>query len=299
MANRCTLEVHIPITDITDETQRLEIQAYFEAEQEWRKEHESGRGFSWKERSEFIANYPGVPSQKTQDRHVESEQYLIPAISPEFSKRNGVQYACIEEGLKFVVPNQKSLFGGANRRLLDMVWHFKHSFPWWAQVGFAGGEKHFGKIDTDEPDGRGWLVWEQPIDKMVSNLADAVAAYEELPVSFELWEWLWAAKELSDLEAIYRWMARIKVAAPNSIVQLDWSEVGWNVLGYERIEADDHPNLLMKEIEEMKRMTDCLNRGEIEEDDFREKYADRRFSNFNDQGYLKILDRELFKFWEL
>lgn len=318
MANRCTLEVYVPIEEIPDKQQKGQIKAYYEADRKWRETR--GDRSAWKEYEEFLAAYPGVPSRRTQERYSfhdfndfgdildgipvkndprigqmkpESEQYNTPTISAEFLERDGQVYACIDEGLSYTIPGQKGLFGGPHVTTLEMRWWFKHSFPWWTQVGFAGGEKLFGKLELDEEsEPRGWLMREQPIKAYLTNITKAISVYEQLPVSFELWEWLWAAKELTSLERAYSDVKLMGQAIPGALLQLDWSEVAFNVMSYEQIESDDYPNQIMQEISSMKELSGKLLRGEIEEEDFRQKYAARRYSTYNPEGYKKIEDRE-------
>ena len=167
MANLCSIEIIIPLEKVPDTKEREQLTALFEAEKKWNEgaliNEELRTG---KNRDSFLSSQPGVPNKRTEwkynffdakvksglvkdgDLKPDSEQWNMPTIHAYFQERDGKIWVHPYdfgrgEGLLFDNENGITFERPEGYRYsphLAMRWEFKWSFPWWAEVGFAGGQ---------------------------------------------------------------------------------------------------------------------------------------------------------------
>lgn len=266
MANRCEIEISIPTTEIPDEKERNEYLALFEAEKRWNSLPGSNALFG-EEYEEFMTSQPGIPTN-TNDQEALGKV----TIRASFKEINGDLW---------LHPYIYKCGGGLTYRLgknqiarVPMEWSFKHSFPWWAQIGFAKGEKLFGAIESNESDHRGWLCWKLEVQKILENLKYVIEVHETFPVSNQAKEWQGIYSDLGKLTEIYGWFGQISRVSKKAIAVLNWSEVAYNVMPYKHIEKNNEPNEIMDYFKQMETDVKQLESGKLSFSKFRNKYAE-------------------------
>lgn len=265
MANRCQIEISIPITEIPDKEERSEYQALYDAEKRWESLPGINAPFG-KEYEEFMASQPGVP---TNTHDPESLGKL--SISASFYNIDG--HLWVHPYIYKYGDGLTYHLGKSQITRVAMDWSFKHSFPWWAQIGFADGEKQFGIIESNEPDHRGWLCWKSEVTKILENLEYAIKAHETFPVSNQAKEWLGVYSDLDKLTDIYGWFGKVNRVSNKAVAVLNWSEVGYNVMHYEHIKNNNEPNEIMDTVKQMASDIKQLESGKLSFVKFRKKYA--------------------------
>ena len=332
MANMCDIKVYVPLSAIPHEEERGHLAALYAAEREYSRlaqdneELRSGRAHD-----EFVSIWPGVPHQRTRWSNSggtfrgrpgeflkpDSEQWSQPTVGALFEERDGEVWVH-----PYKMRDESSLFGqqdgimvfpgtldGRCSTILPMSQDFRHSFPWWAQVGFAGAKKLCDEEGQDPPDGqteefyRQWstehrdkltyLLWEHPVSDVLTNLEYVIDVYEGFPVSGAAWRMAWVWKALSQLEDLYRWFKRIHLVSPRALGVLDWSEVAWNVMTFEQARRINDPNEIMREIREMAEDREAFLEGRLCQSEFEKKYAQQEGDVAGEtRGYVRIASRD-------
>jgi len=265
MANRCQIEISVPINEIPDKKERSEYLALYEAEKRW--ESLPGRNAPFgKEYEEFMASQPGIPTNAYDQESL--GKVTIGASFKELGEDLWVHPYIYKYG------DGLTYYLGRNQiTRVPMDWSFKHSFPWWAQIGFANGEKLFGIIENNEPDHRGWLCWRLEVKEILKNLKYAIKIHETFPVGNQAKEWLAVYSDLDRLTEIYGWFGRVNKVSNKAVALLNWSEVGYNVMSYEHIKNNNEPNEIMNTVKQMESDTKHLESGKLSFVKFRKKYA--------------------------
>lgn len=349
MANICSIEILIPLDKVPDEKEREQLKALYEAEKKWNEavkgDDELRRGIN---RDTFLASQPGVPFKRTKweynffddevknglakegDLKPDSEQYNTPTIYASFEERNGrtwvhpVTFGRSEgllfdenDGISFRMPKptKKNKFYLGSFTYIPMSWDFKWSFPWWAEIGFAGGKKECDEKGEDPSKGQSdefykkwyeeheqpfpYLVWEISMSQLLKNLEYAIKVYEHFPVIGETWQMVWIWKELTELKNLYRWIKKVYFALPEAIAQLDWAEVAMNSGEYEWTQKNDSPNQIMASVKRMEIDVQQLNSGKLSQEAFKKKYVlHLRGSRKDYKGYIPIVKRDPFDYYE-
>lgn len=266
-----------------------------------------------KDHQEFIASRQGVPFRRTEWRYhfndeevkqgkakdgelrPESEQWNQPTVSAHFEERGGCVWVHpfrFDRGSGLLFDDGITIcpFGSKHQYAhLPMDWGFKWFFPWWAQIGFAGAKKYCDQESKDAPEGQTaefydkwyerhgqltpYLIWENPVSKILKNLRRAGMVLENFPVTEPAWQWGWVWEELNQLKGIYGWFEQIHAICSEAIAKLDWEEVAWNLMTYEEARKNDEPNELVTGVEEMEKDIDRLRNGRISQTKFKKKYA--------------------------
>ncbi|MCX6782903.1 MAG: hypothetical protein NTZ20_02830 [Candidatus Levybacteria bacterium] len=347
MANMCSINIYIPLDKIPDENERQQLTALYEAEKKW-NEAVKGNGDlrTGKNRDIFLASQPGVPNKRTDwkyhffdeevksglakdgDLEPDSKQWNRPTIHASFQEREGEIWVHPYgfgrgEGLLFDEMDGITVkpYGDKKERIwlaviqhLPVRWDFKHSFPWWAEIGFAGGKKEFAEGE-DAPEGQTddfykkwydehgqpfpYLIWENPVSQIVENLLYAIKVHENFPLTGLAWELGWVWKQLDQLKDIYRWMRKVSIICPEAIAYLDWSEVAMNSGEFKWTQKNDSPNQIMASIKEMELDAKKLNEGKNTVEDFKKEHALHLRRNSKDyRGYITISKRDPFDYTE-
>ncbi len=335
MANRCSIEIIIPLDKVPDSKEREQLTALYKAEKKWseavKTNDELRRGKNY---HEFIALQPGVPHKKTQWSNFggsfrgragevlkpDTEQWETPTIHASFHERDGAVWVHPYdfdrgEGLLFDNANGITFERPEDYPYsphLAMRWDFKWSFPWWAEIGFAGGKKICNEDGMDAPSGqsddfyRKWydehgepfpfLMWEIPVSQLLKNLEYAINVYELFPLMGEAWQMVWVWEELKALKDLYMWMRKVNFVCPDAIGQLDWSEVSLYSGEYKWTQENDSPNQIMESVKKMDSDVQKLKAGELSSEAFKKKYFLHKKRNEEDySGYIPVIKRNPFK----
>jgi hypothetical protein len=170
---------------------------------------------------------------------------------------------------------------------LLLEWRFIDGFPWWAQVGFAGGTKYCDQSSQDPPAGKGrefyikwnqehscsypYLYWEHPVSKILKNLESIVDLWcncANIPPQFG-----WVKEDFLGLRSIYGWFKQVNDAYPEALGVLDWLEVAWNSMTFEEARRRDDPNLIMADLEEIKNRIQTTAEEIFSKTGFEKKHA--------------------------
>lgn len=252
MANRCNIEISMPLVDIPYITEREQYQSVYNAQRRWRATHAN----------EYIFGDKYERFMKA-----ELDVYSEPLAYTAFGDKNGELWVKTERLKYFLTKSQFSW--------VSMDWGFKHDFPWWAQVGFANGEKTFGHLVPNQPESGGWLNWELDVSVVLTNLKYAIDVYEKFPISNQAWEWQEIYHGLDNLARIYTWFCKVILISPNAVATMDWSEVANNALSYEYIKSSNSPNEIMAEVITMSKHVKELKSGKLTRRRFEKIYAKR------------------------
>lgn len=345
MANYCSIYVNIPLNKIPDDKEREGLTALYHAEKKWSEavklDDELRRG---NKRDLYLASQPGVPFEKTKytyhfsDEEVkkgfkkegelrpEEEQWNKPTTYASFEERKGIIYVHpntfgrggsllfdYEDGITLKIlktPKNKIFFPFVTN--IPMSWDFKYSFPWWAQIGFAGGVKEYDKEAQDPPEGKSqefyikwieehgqpmpYLAWEQSAKKLIKNLEFAINVYENFPVIGNVWQMDWVWRELYQLRKIYRWVKQINFVSDEAIFELNWSEVAMYSGEYKWTKENDSPNQIMTSIKKMEKDSKSFLRGQISTEKFTKDHLFHLKKNEKDtnKSYTKTSERDPF-----
>ena len=290
-----SIDIYIPLNKVPDKKEREQLVALYKAEYKWKeavktnKELNSGINFD-----KFISSQPDVPSKD--DR---------PTINAYFKEKDDRIWVCpydfgepigLQDGITIT-----SLEGASPPGLLriPMQYEFKWGFPWWAQVGFAGGTKYCDEKSQDPQDKTvmpyAYLIWISPIAKILKNLEYSINVYENFPLNGQAWQLGWVWEELSDLRKIYRWFKKIDFVCPEAIACLDWDEIAWNNWTFEEARKNDDPNSAMSSVRKVEEDIQKLKTGKLPLSKFNEKYTDILRKNKKDtKGYIPVIKRNPF-----
>jgi hypothetical protein len=158
---------------------------------------------------------------------------------------------------------------------LDSLWSFKHSFPWWAQIGFAGAEKNSGtqKINSSPI---AYLEWELPVKDVIRNLKYAIKVHKNFPISTKLASWKWVEADLRLLQETLLWFNTAYGISDRTIATLDWSEVAWMGLTEAQASRNNDPNDLMADVKKLNSDIRKLKAGNTTLRTFERKYAEAK-----------------------
>lgn len=156
---------------------------------------------------------------------------------------------------------------------LDPIWSFKYGFPWWAQIGFAGAEKHYGGQTIDgQP--IPYLVWELPVKEVIRNLKYAIKVHNNFPISTKLAKWKWAAENAERLKEVLLWFNTAYEISDRTMAVLDWGEVASMMMTEAQVNQNDDPNELMANVKKLNRDIRKLKAGKTTLRTFERKYAE-------------------------
>lgn len=329
MANICDINIYVPLEKIPEEGERKQFKALFRAEKAWdRAVKKDKRLRQGKYRDEFIASQPDVPSELTSwrysfsDKEVKNgrvkdgdlkpakEQWRRPTIGAYFFPptkddrqvwvhpycfgRKGEAEFTIMQGLTVLLDKQEITH-------IPMSRHFRWSFPWWAQVGFAGAKKTCNDFeetpkDPYEPD-MAFLCWELPMEKVLSNLEYVIGVYEHFPVFGQAQQWDWVWQDLDHLQELYHWLKKIYQKLPEAKVILDWSEVAWGCMTKKEAQENDEPNQIMAAVKEMAADVQDFVAGKMTSQVFTKKHAQKVAGReIQKYDYVPICKRDPFNY---
>lgn len=344
MANICSINIYIPLDKIPDKEEKAQLAALYEAEKKWKEAVKTDEELRiGKNYQNFIGSQPGVPFKRTEYKYEffddgdkkgiakegelkpDSEQWNQPTIHASFEERDGKILVCPygfgrgrgllfdeEDGISFHISKpDNSILALPYLFHIPVMWSFKHSFPWWAEIGFAGGKKNCDEESKDAPSGQSdefykkWyeehgqpipqLIWEHSVSEILKNLGYAVRVYENFPTTGLAWQMSWVWKELDKLKDIYKWMKQIYSVSSEAIAYLDWSEVAWSSGEFEWTRKNDSPNQNMLSIKRMEIDTIRFNEGKLSLEAFKRRHTlHLRKSKKDYRGYVPIAKRDPF-----
>ncbi len=327
MANRCGINIYIPLDKVPDEIERQQLTALYTAKKKWEEKVKTNKKLdTWENRANFIASQPGIPFKKrhstNSDLKQKSKQYKYSTIGADFYiendriwvfpitfGRNEVLMFDQKDGITVHKPAEETFISS----YLPMQVEFRYQFPWWAQVGFAGAKKSCDEESQDPPkeqnqefydkwyeehgDPITYLFWELPVSKILENLEYVIKTYENFPVNGLIWQWIWVWKALDVVAKIYLWFKEIHYFVPEAFARLDWGEVAFNMISFEEARADDDPNQIMSDIRKINKDTMKLANGSLSLNKFEKKYATHIKKGVKGRrNYTPIIERSLFDF---
>ncbi len=281
MANICSIDIWIPLEKIPDDEEKQQYTALHKAWNEWEKRPATNEKMAGVVQKNFLSSQPGVPFKKT-------ELGNIPTIHASFTKRDKKIWVLPDESLT-IKPFKDMITH------LNLICSFKHGFPWWAQVGFAGATKIFNKKPQKDGDSTPYLRWELKVESVLKNLEFVIRTYEEFPVSGKFWQWSWIWEELPNLSKIYEWFKVADKTVPEAIAVLNWEEVAMYSMSHADTKNNDYPNRLMNGVKEIAQDIEDFSKGLITRAKFQKKYAIKLRNVKGKKGYEPITEREVFE----
>lgn len=289
-----SIDIYIPLDKIPDKKEREQLIALYKAERKWKEAVKTNKELnSGINSANFISSQPDVPSKDNR-----------PTIGAYFEEKDDRVWVCpydfggpigFQNGITIIRPERAypSLIH------IPMQYEFRWGFLWWAQVGFAGGQKICDEKSQDPLDKAvmpyAYLLWKSPVAKILKNLEYAIKVFENFPLSGQAWQLGWVWEELSNLRRIYRWFRKIDFVCPEAIACLDWDEIALNNWTFEEARKNDDPNSAMFYTRKKEGDIQKLKTGELPLNKFSKKYADIIRKNKKDtKGYIPIIKRDPF-----
>lgn len=283
MANWCDISIYFPLHEMKETEHKRQLFALYWAQKEWEK-HANPKA-STREKESFIAAQPGVPFERTKnegwntdpltgektptnDTAPDNEQWYRPSISADFNVIDSVIW--VHPYFELYLDHHDFFSPSHFKPIKD----FKHGFPWWAQIGFAGAKKTFDGTKSDEsPNAYGLLFWELPVKDVVHNLRYVSKVHKRIPVQGTLEQWLWAFDAIDCVKEIMDWFELALTISDKAIAKLDWAEVAMNMMFLEDTQNNNDPNDLMRTVKALSKDIDNFRDERLGQSEFTKKWA--------------------------